>query len=256
MKINPLPRPMSENADFDLFWYKKAHEESDLRREERETAASGVSLGDHFLIVTEGTVTEPVYFDLLLDEMKLARAHVKVIPGDKPDPKRVIQTARRMVRELAERASKDQLKFGEPPAFEHVWAVIDTDKAVQEETWDEVMQLASNEAVQLAASSPCFEFWLLLHLSDSTAPLINGKKAKSVLERKLKMAYSTNAKVARAATETFIKQWPKAVNRARRVKEQHIKAGTALPADPSTDLDLLVRALNDSTPIAMRVLKR
>jgi len=246
---------MSENTDYDPFWYKKAREKSEVRREALARAASGVSLGDHFLIVTEGEVTEPVYFEQLLDEMELTRAHVKVIPGDKSDPKRVIRTARRMVRELAVRASNDQLKLGEPPAFEHVWAVIDTDKAVQEGTWDKVLQLASNENVQLASSSPCFEFWLLLHLSNSFAPLINGEKAKRVLENKLGSPYSTNADVAQAVIGGIIKEWPTAVGRAGRVRKHHADAGTALPADPSTEVDLLVRALNDSTPIPMRLLK-
>lgn len=247
---------MSENVSYDPFWYKRAREESEMRREELARAASGVSLGDHFLIVTEGEVTEPVYFEQLLDEMELTRAHVKVIPGDKSDPKRVIRTARRIVAELAVRASSDQLKLGEPPAFEHVWAVIDTDKSVQEGTWDEALQLASDEDVQLASSSPCFEFWLLLHLNYTAAPLTNGEKAKKVFKNKLKKEYSTTAEVAQAAIRDIIKEWPTAVDRAGRVRKHHANARTALPADPSTDVDLLVKALNDSTPVPMRLLKK
>jgi hypothetical protein len=46
----------------DLSWWQAAKAQSLERRKAASAAASGVKAGDAFLIVTEGRVTEPVYF--------------------------------------------------------------------------------------------------------------------------------------------------------------------------------------------------
>ena len=55
-----------------LNWWQEAKAAS-LDRKKKQTALTALARpGDTFLIVTEGTVTEPIYFDLLLKNLQLS----------------------------------------------------------------------------------------------------------------------------------------------------------------------------------------
>lgn len=245
-----------ENVAWDCAWWKKLRDES-LERKAAVAAEATITArpGDAFLIVTEGTVTEPVYFAALLAKLEISRATVKVMPGWASDPRHVIETARSEAERQSERARRDELGNREPASFDHVWAVIDTDVAVRNGLWNDVAQLAAARNVMLAHSTPCFEFWLLLHLVEhatTRGDLPDGASAKSAVKEKLGRDYSTNAETAREAIDSFIEQWPRAVAHAAQVRQQHEAAGTPLPANPSTEVDRLARALNGSAPAHLR----
>lgn len=212
--------------------------------------------GDAFLIVTEGEVTEPVYFELLRADLQLSAVRIRVEPGRASDPRHVIQTAADEVKAHARRVSKKKHSNTEPDQFEQVWAVIDTDVAVRNGFWNEVETLAAARKVKLAHSTPCFEYWLLLHIQGMTtrSDLPNGDAAKSAVEKALGKDYSTNEETARAVMPSFIQKWPDAVVHAERVRTYHSEAGTGSPANPSTEVCALVRALNDSAPAHLRKL--
>lgn len=248
---------MNEDAEWDPDWWKKAREASLERRAVEAAAASGVSAGDTFLIVTEGTVTEPVYFELFLETLELTRAVIVVIPGKASDPRHVINTAREVADDQVYRAKKGQLGVREPASFDHVWAVIDTDVAVRMGFWNEVTQLAISRNVKLAHSTPCFEYWMLLHIVAHTtrSDLNDGTAAKNAVKEALGIDYSTNEETTRTAISTLINNWPQAVDSAEYVRQHHLDASTKPPANPSTEVDLLVRALNDSAPAHLRRLK-
>jgi len=78
-------------ADSDaLPWWKQRREES-LKRKAAEAAREAcASTGDAILIVTEGTVTEPIYFELLRDSLQLSTVTVKVMPGKASDLRRTL----------------------------------------------------------------------------------------------------------------------------------------------------------------------
>ena len=248
---------MSDDADLGPLHWIKAKELS-VERKAAAVAAASAQPGDSFLIVTEGTVTEPVYFELLLGALELSRVWVRVIPGDHSDPRHVIRTADRIALEQQRQAEKKRLGIGEPEDFDHVWAVIDTDVAVRNGIWNEVQQLATARVVRLAHSTPCFEFWLLLYLVEhatTRGDLPDGDSAKAAVKKALGRDYSTNEEAAREVIGSFIGEWPKAVLHAEQVRRQHESGGTPSPANPSTELDRLVRALNDSAPEHLRKLK-
>ena len=72
---------MTEDCGWDNWWLEsKATSLERKRRKSRESAQA--KPGDAFLIVTEGTVTEPVYFELLIRDLKLSVVRIKVQPGD------------------------------------------------------------------------------------------------------------------------------------------------------------------------------
>jgi hypothetical protein len=115
--------------------------------------------------------------------------------------------------------------------------------------WNDVKQLAAARKVKLAHSTPCFEYWLLLHLRDTTrSDLVDGDAAKSAVKQELGRDYSTNEETVREVMPLFMDLWPEAVRRAKRVRKLHADANTPEPANPSTEVDRLVQALSDSAP--------
>ncbi|HTB84793.1 MAG TPA: RloB family protein [Candidatus Sulfotelmatobacter sp.] len=239
---------MTEDCAWNPNWWREEKAAS-LERKQRAVAASALAQpGDAFLIVTEGKVTEPVYFDLLIRDLSLGVVRIKVQPGDHSDPRHVIRSAERVAQQQVQDSEDGVLGIGEPKKFDHIWAVIDTDVAVRQGFWNDVQQLAAARKVMLAHSSPCFEFWLLLHIVGFTtrADLVDGDAAKGAVKDALGRDYSTNEKTANEAIATFIANWPKAVVHAERVRVHHHAATTPQPANPSTEVCRLVRALNDS----------
>lgn len=226
-------------------WWKAAEASSLERKAVAKREASGVKLGDSFLIVTEGTVTEPEYFRLLLDDLKLSVVKIHIQPGDKPQPLKVIATAVRLAKKRAAgmKKKREGQAFSKIP-FDHVWAVIDADVPMKEGNWEEVKQAAADGNVRLAPSMPCIEYWLLLHLKYSTAGLADGDAAKAAL--KAAGFDCSKLETAKESLPNLIEQWPQAAKHADKVRNHHTKGGTPEPANPSTDVDLLVRALNDS----------
>lgn len=248
---------MSDDVEWDPDWWKKERDASLERRQVESAATNGILLGDTFLVVTEGKVTEPIYFEFFLATLELSRVSVKVIPGWAPDPRHVINTGRSLADEQAKRWKDGQAGVREPARYDHVWAVIDTDVAVRMGFWNDVKQLADSQNVQIAHSMPCFEFWLLLHISGYTTrgDLPDGDAAKAAVKAALGEDYSTNEETTRKAIASFIRNWPQAVVHAEKVRQHHFDADTKSPANPSTDVDRLARALNDSAPVHQRLLK-
>jgi len=161
-------------------WWQIKKAQSIDRRARETAAASGVNAGDSFLIVTEGTVTEPIYFELLRRDLQLAAVRIRVEPGRASHPRHVIETAAAEVKEHARRSKKGLLANTDPSKFDHVWAVIDTDVAVRDGIWNDVVTLSQARKVKLAHSTPCFEYWQLLHIQGLTTrgDLIDGATAK------------------------------------------------------------------------------
>ena len=223
---------MGEDCAWNPNWWLEAKAAS-LERKRRAVAAAALAKpGDAFLIVTEGTVTEPIYFDLLLRDLQLSVVRIKVQPGDASDPRHVIRTAEREAKEQVRKAKKGVLGINEPPKFDHVWAVVDTDVAVRNHIWNDVHQLATAKKVTLAHSTPCFEFWLLLHVTGYTTrtDLVDGDIAKRAVKQALGRDYSTNEEVAKEVFPIFLPQWPEAVVHAERVRRHHESAATRTPA--------------------------
>ena len=241
---------MSEPAYYDPQWWKKKKASSLARKSEIPRAMLGALPGDSFLIVTEGTVTEPTYLKLLVNDIGLQTVRIRIIPGDSSDPRRVIRTARDEARDQQIKAKKRLLRLNEPEHFDHLWAVIDTDVAMRMGFWNEVVQLARVNKVKLAQSTPCFEYWLLLHVTGFSMPsdLWDGSRAKSTLKDALGRDYSTNEEIARFIFASLVRNWPSAVVHAEKARSYHHESGSPWPGNPSTDVCDLARALNDTAP--------
>lgn len=237
----------------DLPWWKQEAARSIERKAAEKRIAGGVIPGDSFLIVTEGTATEPVYFRHLRSEMKLSVVEIHIQPGDGSHPLNVIATAARLAdeRKTEMKKERENQSFSKT-SFDHVWAVIDTDVAVRTGIWNQVKSAAKNGKVMLATSTPCFEYWLTLHIRYTAAPIVDGGTAKSALKEAGFDCASEEA--ALISVPKLIPLWTQAVLHAERVRKLQWDARTPDPANPSTEVDILLRALDDSLPPSRRKL--
>ena len=113
-----------------------------------------------FLIVCEGEVTEPDYFnDIRRTERGIIE--LEIVPGGVP--KSVVERAVEMKKE-SERDAKR--RKDENLRYDSVWCVFDVD---EHPFVPEAKQQAHANAINLAVSNPCFELWFLLHFQDQTA---------------------------------------------------------------------------------------
>jgi hypothetical protein len=245
---------MPENAGWDPNWWRSERALSIERKAAAALAEAEAMAGDSFLIVTEGEVTEPTYFDQFRRALHLSAVKVVVRPGDASDARQVIETAARLAQRQIDRATRGVLAINEPTKFDQVWAVLDTDVPERKRIWPDIVALAGQRNVRLAASTPCFEFWLLLHRRYTTAPLRNGDAAKAAVHAEIG-DYSTNQEIARNAIAQILPSWPDAVVHAGRVRRYHRDAASDPPANPSTEVDRLATALNYSAPEFARKLK-
>ena len=130
---------------------------------------------DRILIVSEGSKTEPNYFNEIRAAYRLHTANVEVWPSELGTaPIQVVQYARALFK------VGDRRRNIQPRAFEQVYAVFDRDDHA---SYFDALQLAEsldrrmkNDAKQLVsfkaiASVPSFELWLLLHYQDVQTPL-------------------------------------------------------------------------------------
>ena len=125
---------------------------------------------DRILIVSEGSKTEPLYFDEIRVARRLHTANIVVQPSEQgTEPKQVVQFAKDLF------LNGNDHKHIRAKAFEQVYAVFDRD---DHRTYFEALDLAKsldkklrNDAKQpvvfrAIASIPCFELWLLLHVEN------------------------------------------------------------------------------------------
>jgi hypothetical protein len=238
-------------------WWHERKELSLARKAAMPSRETCAKPGDAFLIVTEGEVTEPVYLELLRSSLQLSTVTVKIQPGSASYPTHVIDSAAKEVERLAKRRKRKETAINEVEKYDHVWAVLDTDVPVHKGVWPDIVQYAVSKGVKLAHSTPCFEFWLLLHIKGYTtrADLLNGKLAKDAVEKALGKEYSTNAETAQKVIPTLLAKWPEAFQHARRVRDHHLTANTKPPGNPSTEVDHLVCALNDAATEHYRKIK-
>lgn len=120
------------------------------------------------LIVTEGSKTEPSYFRTLKSRHRLLSVEVSIEASDGSDPHSILQSACNL-REERHRVAKSNTRIA---PYDEVWIVFDTEGAQhhRHQQIPSVLAKASQKNVNVAWSNPCFEFWLLLHVSDRQKP--------------------------------------------------------------------------------------
>jgi phosphoglycolate phosphatase-like HAD superfamily hydrolase len=203
----------------DLFHKRKARASDALQRQRHERA-----LNKRYLIVCEGTKTEPHYFAELLEDLCIRPQVVRIAPNDGVSPDRVVAHALCLYDEDA--AGGD--------AYDAVYCVFDRDRHT---TFDDAVQRTKdlNDAGKpliAITSNPCFEVWLLLHFGYSAQPFHAAGK-KSVGDQV----------VAALKTKPDFSKYGKGQKGIYALVKGKLDGVATGSVNPATDIDQLVLAL-------------
>lgn len=196
------------------------------------------------LILTEGGVTEPVYFETVKAKLALATVEIEIIGSGMGDPRKLAEEALKLRKRRKRAAKQNELGFNQAPDFDELWIVFDTDVPVEHGRYHDGVCFAHSNSVQTAESTPCFEYWLLIHFCYTTAPMPKCADVIPKLEKQLGASYSKNAKESAQLIPPMVEKLETACEHALRVRKHHEEAGTDEPPNPSTRVDLLIDALN------------
>lgn len=111
------------------------------------------------LVVCEGKVTEPKYFQKLQHAFRNPLVHVE-IHKQAGVPMTVVDRAIELNDEARQAARRNGDGFLN---YDEVWCVFDVDEHPRLE---KALKLAEDSGFQVALSNPCFELWALLHFRD------------------------------------------------------------------------------------------
>ncbi len=118
---------------------------------------SGIRDPKLIIIATEGSNTEPIYFKDMASPRYFynPRIHVEVLEreGTKSAPECVIEALNQF---------SDEYHYEE--GLDELWLVVDTDDWGDEKLAD-IATKCQQKGYEMAVSNPCFELWLLLHVT-------------------------------------------------------------------------------------------
>ena len=215
----------------DLFHKRKARSGAALQRQQRERARM-----QRFLLVCEGTKTEPHYFRELLDALHIRPQMVRIAPNDGASPDRVVDHALLLYQEDAEGGD----------AYDKVYCVFDRDKHT---TFDAAVQrtkdlCAAGQPLEAITSTPCFEVWLLLHFGYTDQPFhAAGKKSvgdQVVAALKAKPGFAKYGKGQKGLYPQLADKLADALAHAAKLRQRSAATGSI---NPATDIDKLVLAI-------------
>lgn len=227
--------------------------QSYARAEPVEIPPGAVGLGDSFLIVCEGEVTEPRYLESLRDLLQMSTIDVRVIHPPFTDALGLVHFAIEERKRFSEAARGHRLGNAGFAGYDHVWVVFDADNAQSHGHLGRATELARTEGVHMAPSTPCFEFWLLVHFRLTTAPLLSSRDVESAVRDELGFRYEKSREAFPRIWSSLKPRICDALANAKFVRSHHELAGTPRPANPSTDLDRLVHSLNLAVRPEMRL---
>ena len=193
---------------------------------------SGVrDLPKRFLIVCEDGKSAPNYFQALKKHFKLSATSIQVVgSAGHTQPIQVVARA------VALKDNAADPESGTEP-FDEVWCVIDGDYGAK---INNARGKATAKGVELAISTKCFEYWVLLHFEESATPTIDCDTVVSSLRKKHLPKYQKGSCDFRTIVEHVLD----AGKRAEKLRKPGIDRGE-LPEnqDPCTEVYKLIKAI-------------
>jgi hypothetical protein len=179
---------------------------------------------ERLLVVCEGRVSEPEYFEELRNFAKNPLVVLKIVPNAGAT-KMLVEHA---IREM-EKAEGEARRCSDPyRRYDQVWCVFDVDN---HGGLKQAVRLANTHGLKLAISNPRFELWLLLHFVAHSADR-NGHTVQRILTKHLP-GYDKHINFSK-----LVAGYPDAVRRARQLDSMHKTRGTA-GGNPSTGVYVL-----------------
>ena len=176
-------------------------------------------------VLTEGEVTEPEYLRLICsDSVKLDVRNSK-----KTTPIQLVEQAKRD-------QSQDRRVRAVNRSFDEVWCIFDRD---DHHKFGEATQAAAKADIPIAVSNPCFELWLILHVTEHTAH-ISTSMAQTRAEQ-LNLVDGKN--LATANLDTLRSSCLEAKHRALELDKMHERNGSPPRSNPSSGVWRIVDRL-------------
>lgn len=156
----------------DLFNKRKARAQKPHKRDSKNLLPKQV-----ILIVCEGEKTEKNYFETLKKQLNLTNANILIDPDSDSTPSSVVRYA------------KQKLKQN-PNEYDEVYCVFDRDT---HKDFDRALDMATNfnraknTTIETIVSDPCFEYWILLHFTQTSRCFgqSGGSPCKEVQEERI-----------------------------------------------------------------------
>jgi hypothetical protein len=170
-------------------------------------------LGQRILIACEGLATEPRYFEAIRKHFRLSTVNVFLIRHAGSDPHSVVVAA---IDKKEEQEDEGIWIEGSSMA----WAVFDGDEHIQNnlQNWNNALQKASKNKINLAISNPCFEFWYLIHFQDHSAYI-----TRTDAMRLLKKYVSGYEKAKVLYPEPLASRTQDAIQRAKKLQNKSLE---------------------------------
>lgn len=176
-------------------------------------------------VLTEGEVTEPQYLRLICsDSVKLDIRNSK-----RTTPMQLVKQAKRDLR-------ADRRVRAVNRSFDEVWCIFDRD---DHHRFGEAVQAAANADIPTVVSNPCFELWLILHVTEQTAHI-----STSMAQTRAGQLNLVDGKdLATANLDALRNSCLMAKHRALELDRMHERNGSPPRANPSSEVWRLVDRL-------------
>lgn len=197
--------------------------------------------GDTVLIICEGTETEPNYLMELKEYLEIEQAALDIIPSSGSAPSSVVKYAKEEIKHACEK--------GNP--YTKVYCVIDKDTHL---SYTSALADVKNfnkssrknpckTVLCVVPSIPCFEYWILMHYTSTTAVFGTGSLSpcQHLISSALKAQISGYQKANRIFSRKIIEERLSVARRNSSITlKSAVSAGTD---DPSTKMHLLIDEL-------------
>lgn len=188
-----------------------------------------------FLVLCEGTVTEPEYITALrqLQEVhRVARVDIQVDKarsGNVPLP--LVDAAIEARQQKRERGDE----------IDEVWCLFDVEAPQPHPNLSQALAKANKNGIHTAVSNPCFELWLLLHFDEHKAWL----STEDAVQLRRKRDGSTGKEVD---GESYMPLRNTAIENARNLRDHHSDNNTSpLKDNPSSGVHRLLEAIESGS---------
>ncbi len=184
-----------------------------------------------YLIVCEGTKTEPNYFMSLENDLKPHIVELKII-GEGDNTVNLVTTANEIF----------STKKAAGKSFDEVWIVFDKD-SFPDQDFNNAVEMAKAREFHPAYSNEAFELWYLLHYEFCDSAL-SRSSYKGRLENYIGKSYQKNDEEMYEVLKKSGNQM-QAIQFAKRLHETHSRSGiTPSNSNPSTLVYELIEELN------------
>lgn len=184
---------------------------TDRRQDTREVR-------QRFLIVCEGTKTEPAYFR----SFRVPKQIIVHIRGLGFDPVSLVEEA---------------IHFAQNDRYDQVWCVFDRDD-VSSERFNRAIQLAQQNHIRVAYSNQAFELWYVLHFE-----FLNSAISRFDYIKKLQSLLGSYQKNSSLMYNQLLSRQQTAIANAQKLLAQYDPRNPEKD-NPSTTVHLLVLELN------------